>query len=175
MSKLSDHPRNFDLINKNNGEIVKFKDLPVVCQNSMIHYMSVDGAAWAVDEDWDDWKWGEGTPWAADLRVEMLLDIEKFRPRFVERWGDVEFGIVKVLASDLIKCIEQDEYFSENSKTYYQKSVSARINEGWEYEKPTWPVILSPRPEETLQDGWKRFQRYCRLGVKRITCLYYPD
>lgn len=170
---MKDHPRNAAMIERNNGKIVRFADLPVVCQNAMIHYMSVDGAAWAVDENWTDWKWGEGTPYKSKQRREMLADIEKFRHRFIERWGDKKFGLVEVPTKELLDTVREDDEFCSDDR--YEKETTPGFDDDWEYDLPTWPVILSEFPEETLQDGWTRFHRYCQLGAEKILCLFYAD
>lgn len=176
-----DNPRNTAMIRRNGGKIVRFADLPVVCQNAMIHYMSVDGAAWAVEsrdrmsrirgENWADWKWGEGTPHKSKQRREMLADIEKFRHRFIERWGDEKFGLVEVPTKELLDAIREDDEFCSDDR--YEKETTPGFDDDWEYDLPTWPVILSDFPAETLQDGWTRFHRYCQLGVEKILCLFY--
>lgn len=171
---MKDHARNVSLIERNNGKLMRFADLPITAQNAMIHYMSVDGAAWAVQENWPDWKWGEGTPYEAKLRREMLADIEKFRPRFVERWDDVRFGYMEVPTKELIDCVMQDQDFSGDAD-YYTAAKKPGFDADWEYDAPTWPVILSPFPEETFQDGWTRFYRYCEIGAETVPCLWYCD
>lgn len=90
-------------LSSDKGLVTRFADLPITAQDAMIHYMSVDGAAWAVEEAWSDWKWGEGTPYEAKLRLKMLADIRKFRHRFVERWGDEPFGLIEIPTKELIK------------------------------------------------------------------------
>ena len=58
---------------------------------------------------------------------------------------------------------------------YYKKSEVTGTDAGWEYDQPTWPVIFSPFDNETLQDGWTRFSRYCEIGAETVPCVYYRD
>ena len=111
---LKDHPRNAEIIRRNGGTLVAFRDLPKTHQFALIHYMSVDGAAWAVQDDWPDWEWGEGAPCPtrqADLRAKSMADVERFHERFVEAYGNVKFGIVDVPTQELIEAIRQDQDF----------------------------------------------------------------
>jgi hypothetical protein len=160
------------IIERNNGRIMKFADLPITCQDAMIHYMSVDGSAWAVSKNWPNWRWGEGTPYAPKLRRQMLADIDNLRYLFVEQWGNEKFGMVTVPTKELIDSIREDDFHSDDN---YEEEPTLGFDDDWEYDHPTWPVILSDDPVETLQDGWTRFRRYCQLGTKHIPCLYYVD
>lgn len=160
---IKDHSRNQKFIAR--GKLFKFSELPETAQDALIHYMSVDGAAWAVAENWEDWKWGEGKPSDLEGRLEVLADITKFRQRFIDRWGDVEFGYVEIPSEELFESINADEDFSHRWATVGNED---------EYDIPTWPVILSPFPTETLQDGWHRFYRYLELKAV-VPVIWYPD
>ena len=164
-NKIYPHLRNNKMIKENGGRLVAFKELSREAQLSMTHYMAVDGAAWC--DEFEDWEWGEGTPYDSELRQQMLNDLNDFLPRFIERFGEVEFGVVNIPTQDLLNNIRKD---AETSDDVY----STPETEGWEYETPTWPVILSGFHDETLQDGWTRFGRYLSLNAEKVTCLYYP-
>ena len=163
---IEDHPRNNKLIE--NGEMIKFALLPITAQNALIHYMSVDGAAWAVEKDWEDWKWGEGKPNTPEMREEALKDIEKFRSRFIEEFGEELFGYAEIDANVLHDSIKLDE-------DYEDSVFDAAITRKEEYEIPTWPVILSPYSYETLQDGWHRFHQYMKHKIEKIPVIWYAD
>ena len=170
------HPRNRKLIKDNEGTIIKFRHLPTVCKDALIHYMSIDGAAWAVEDEWPDWRWGEGCPAVdSELRDESLQDIEKFRSRFINDYGNIEFGFVQVPLDQLIKSVAFDEDIDAESfiKDIYITSDLAKS--GWEYEKPTWPCIFSNYKHETFQDGWTRFYRYAELKVQNVPCVWFVD
>lgn len=162
------------LIDRFGSQVKPFKELPLTHQFAMIHYMSVDGAAWAVKQSWPDWIWGEGTPYEPELRRRMLADIERHRPRFIQEWGDVLFGVVNIPTADLLEQVFRDEMFDGN-REQYRVSEDVNLRDDWEYVEPTWPVILASDCGETLQDGWTRFGRYCQLGVETIPCLYYAE
>lgn len=167
---ISEHPRNSKFVKR--GKLVKFADLPKTYQNALIHYMSVDGAAWAVEEDWDDWKWGEGQPYTLEERSQVMEDIEKFRHRFVDKWGDKLFGCAEVPYQELIEARKGDDDFSSDDQCNYQLARPKIFLE--EYTIPTWPVILSNLHHETLQDGWNRFGMYCKLKLN-VPVVWYPD
>lgn len=147
------HPRLSSLICLQ--QFVPLRDLPIDYQDALIHYMSVDGAGWAVADDWKDWRWGEGT--RPELRSEVIADIAKFRPRFIEAYGDQEFGFGSLPFNTLIDCVNGDSVFLKENRKYTVGDRSRTLD----YSIPTWPVILSDFHDETLQDGWNRFYEYC--------------
>jgi hypothetical protein len=149
------HPRLGKLIK--DKPVVEFKNLPVDFQRAIIHYMAVDGAAWAVYE-WEDWRWGEGKPIHPKFRAMALADIEKSRHRFIESWGNVRFGCCTMTPESLIESINGDEELVNHGWKY---TVTGSPDTS-EYDFPTWPVFLSSFHDETLQDGWKRFKNYCQ-------------
>ena len=102
---------------------IKFRDLDVNSQRSMIHYMSVDGATWAYNHPaFEDWSWGEGTPYKSAMRKEMLSDIDKFLPRFVKYFGMIKFYYVEIPTQELFFNIKLTHL---NSYLYLvQKGVS---------------------------------------------------
>jgi len=161
---ISDHPRNKTFVER--GKLIRFADLNQTSQNAIIHYMSVDGAAWAVEEEWPDWKWGEGQPCDPKGRAKVLSDINKFRSRFIENFGDEIFGYVEVPWNELLEAVNGDEHLMGIPYDF-----TGPIEE---YDVPTWPVILSSCHNETLQDGWNRFSMYCQLKMT-IPVIWYPD
>lgn len=151
-----------------NGTILPFKSLPKTHQMAIAHYMCVDGAAWAADDEnrkaFPDWKWGEGTPHQPRRRLIMLRDLKTFMPRFVQHFGDELFGMAKIPTQDLLKIItEYNPYYSHDDfSTEVQGS----------YIKPTWPSILHDS-EEILEDGWTRFHDRIALGIKTTPVVWY--
>lgn len=160
------HPRLSSLIR--HQAILPFRDLPVEYQDALIHYMSVDGAAWAVADGWQDWKWGEGKPSTMKMRAEVMVDIAKFRHRFVDEYGDKKFGLATLPYQTLIDCVNGDEAL-ENRQYIVGEEPSTQ-----EYETPTWPVILSEFHDETFQDGWNRFREYC-VRQMDVPVTWYVD
>ena len=165
------HPVFRQLFRKHTYERVPFANLPEEFQLAMAHYMSVDGAAWAVEEDWSDWKWGEGGPdpiRQSALRNDVMTDLRRFMFRFVDHFGNIEFGVVNLPTESLMQAIRDiDDGF------YSGLTFGKRDAEKWEYEIPTWPVILSSAHNDILQDGWTRFGRYYELGVEFTPCIFY--
>jgi hypothetical protein len=145
---ISEHPRNREFLKRGK--------------------LSVDGAAWAVEKNWPDWKWGEGKPNDLAGRAEVMADIAKFRQRFIDEFGDEQFGYVEIPSEELWDSIRGDEDWG-----YYEEN-DLREQSLLEYDVPTWPVILSPFPDETLQDGWHRFFRYHHLKMV-VPVLWYVD
>jgi hypothetical protein len=163
--QVSEHPRTSDI--QKRGKIMRLVDLPQTSQDALIHYMSVDGAAWAVDSNWPDWKWGEGQPLTLKGRAEVLADIDKFRQRFLDEFGEQCFGYVEVPWQELQASMEGDDDYTSND------NAGPKISSD-EYEVPTWPVILSESPDETLQDGWNRFSVYRSLNMT-VPVVWYID
>lgn len=157
------------LIKKADYYYLPFKALPVEAQHAMIHYMSVDGAAWAVQDGWLDWKWGEGKPSLPEMRAEALADIEKFRCRFVESYGDRMFGYGYVPTADLVAAVNRCEEETDG----FARSIVGRSS--GEYETATWPVILSSHDDEVLQDGWNRLAAYVHQKARLVPVLWYVD
>jgi hypothetical protein len=164
---LQNHPRTSKFLPR--GKVMNFKELPQTAQDALIHYMSVDGAAWAVSDGWEDWKWGEGQPSTLEGRAEVLADIEKFRDRFIQAYGDTKFGYVIVPYEELIEAVNGDDAFSGESRKY-EPCGGTKIND--EYAVPTWPVILSEFHDETLQDGWNRLSMYCQQKLP-VPVIWY--
>lgn len=164
--KVSEHPRTGEL--QKRGKVMRLVDLPQTAQDALIHYMSVDGAAWAVESDWPDWKWGEGQPSKLKGRDEVLADIAKFRQRFLDEFGEQRFGYVEVPWQELRSSMEGDDDYVGGDNVGRPKISSD------EYEIPTWPVILSGFPDETLQDGWHRFSMYRSLNMT-VPVVWYAD
>jgi hypothetical protein len=108
---ISEHPRNKVFVER--GNVMKFSQLPQTAQDALIHYMSVDGAAWAVASGWKDWKWGEGQPGDLEGRAKVLKDIAEFRSRFIQEFGDELFGYVEVTPEELLEAMKGDEYYKE--------------------------------------------------------------
>jgi len=163
MQTVQNHPRTSNFVQR--GKVMTFRELPQTAQDALIHYMSVDGAAWAVSDGWEDWKWGEGQPFTLEVRAEVLSDIEKFRDRFIEEYGNTKFGYVIVPYEELIEAVNGDDVFNGESRKYepwtcMQEGACTKIK--GEYDVPTWPVILSEFHDETLQDGWNRLANYCK-------------
>jgi hypothetical protein len=168
---IANHPRNKQLIIKHKAQLYTFKDLPENAQLAIIYYMSVDGAAWAVADGWPDWRWGEGGPCPVSqrkLRAEAIADCKEFLPRFIKYYGHSIFGLVDIPTVELIATTRLDKDYCVSTEILRLES-----KEQWEYEAPTWPVILSYFEDETFQDGWHRFFRYRQLGVDKIPCLFY--
>ena len=166
---IQTHPRLAKLVE--GGSILRFKRLPVTAQDALIHYMSVDGAAWAVADGWEDWRWGEGQPYEEQMRKESLSDIARLRHRFIEQYGAQEFGYVVIPWKDLLNAVNGDE--DATAEGYVYENASPKLGD-WEYDIPTWPVILSSFHRETLRDGWSRFGMYCKLGMN-VPAVWYLD
>lgn len=162
---IKNHPRNKQFVEQ--SKIYKFKDLPTTAQDALIHYMSVDGAAWAVADKWPDWIWGEGKPSKPEQRKQVLNDIEKFKPRFIKEYGEYQFGYSIVNWKDLLNAVNGDEVLVNEGRKFEYGHAGTK-----EYDIPTWPVILSEFEDETLQDGWHRFALYCKLELD-IPVVFY--
>lgn len=157
------------LLQKNNPKcMVCYRDMPETHQLAIAHYMSVDGAAWAYNHPaFEDWLWGEGTPYEPQMRLEMLEDLRKFLPRFIEHFGGVPFGMADLPCQDLQEVIKE-------CNPYYEESdfLNAVSQIRGSYETPTWPSILHDS-EEILQDGWTRFHDRISLKIEMTPVVWY--
>lgn len=147
------------------GKIVKYSEMPETHQLAIAHYMSVDGAAWAYDHpEFEDWIWGEGTPYDPQMRQKMLADLHAFLPRFVRHFGNEQFGMATVSCKELHEVIMKvNPHFNEDDVVRSKRGA---------YDTPTWPSILVDS-NEILQDGWTRFYDRISLGIETTPVVWY--
>jgi hypothetical protein len=144
------------------GQVVRFAELPQPYQDAIIHYMSVDGEAWAVEDGWLCWEWGGGAPCDKDGRNKVMRDINKYRHLFVERYGYRMFGVGVVSSEEMLNGILSDQELRNDGSDFINEDQKL------EYEIPTWPVILASVGRDelmTLQDGWHRVTKYIHLKM----------
>ena len=140
-----------------------FKELTIPYQLAMTYYMAIDGEAW-------------------DLTCDCLtarLDAEILKRELIsvrKRYGETLFGTALIPTKRLIEAVLQDEYIAQNYPN--QEAYLADLLNNWEVpEHPRTqrrPVILSSSDEETLQDGWHRFNCYVRDKHRTIPAIFYP-
>lgn len=145
-----------------------FAELPETHQKALIHYMSVDGAAWAVEDEWDDWKWGEGKGYDPETRQRQLDDIDKYLPRFVKEYGNQMFGYCSITHNDMRGILER---FSARTGVDILWSGSAP---DVAYDTPTWPVIICFLQNELIEDGWNRLRQYLAKDMD-VPLIWYAD
>ena len=104
------------------------------------------------------------------MRNEVIMDIAKFRQRFITAYGEQRFGCCTLPYQTLIDCINGDSVLVEQNMKYTVCDRSRTT----EYVVPTWPVILSEFHDETLQDGWNRFMEYC-VRKMDVPVVWYVD
>ena len=153
-----------DLLKAGGARVTTLAKLPTTHQIALIHYMSVDGAAWAVGHHaFEDWKWGEGK--SDKLRTQQLNDCRKFLPRFLKHFGRSRFGYASVPTKGLLDVmLKHHPYAREHAKMDYKFNGV--------YKCPTWPVILIDS-FEIIEDGWNRFFNRMVLNIKMTPVVWY--
>ena len=164
----------------NDFEIKPFKDLSKPYQMAMAWYMAVDGEAW--DDVWDDLPplkhFSHGSE---EYHRYFRQRVEEALPLFIERYGNVEFGVGSWPTSAIIQSIAHDEHIdrpAEETIAIYNSPEPDKYLENYHVkaypEDYRWPAILSSFEDETLQDGWKRFGFYAGAGYKETPVIFYP-
>ncbi len=140
-----------------------FRELPIPYQLAMTYYMAIDGEAWNLTCDY----------------TEARLDKEVLRRELInvrKRYGDTLFGTALISTKRLVQAVFQDEYLGQAYPDWkaYQAGFTRNCSIPRHPRTQRWPVILSSFEDETLQDGWHRFNSYVRDGHKRIPAIFYP-
>lgn len=162
-------------------EFIKYRDLPKSHQMAMAWYMAVDGEAWDDIIDYEKVlpkgvNNSDGIRWHNAFKEAL----EELLPVFIERYGDVEFGIATWNADLLIASISGDDVYKEDgigfeeARASFSKPIRNYITDSYPREG-RWPVIMSNSDDETLQDGWHRFQIYVSNGHDDIPVIFYPE
>ncbi len=163
-------------------EIVPYRDLPTAYQMAIAWYMAINGEAWDdvinhdkvnIPEDVensDDPRWHEGYKKAVTDHL----------PKFVKKYGKIEFGIATWTAESLISSISGDDTFKEDgidlggTRAAFHKPMQNYFTTEYPMEN-RWPVIMSSFEDETFQDGWHRFHIYVANGHEDIPVVFYPE
>lgn len=144
--------------------VMRFADMPVPYQLSVIWFMAVDGEAWdGVDI----------TSYSCDDIKPALTDL---RLKYVELYGDTLFGSAFLSATAIQDSIMLDAEIAESFSSWDEYhadylSGGAPAHPVWD----RWPVILSSDESETLRDGWHRFHSYVRDGAAAIHTVFFPE
>lgn len=163
-------------------EIVPYRELPQPYQMALAWYMAVNGEAWddIIDHDTvempDDVQNSDDPRWHAGYKAAL----EKLLPKFVRKYGKVEFGVATWATETLIASVAGDETFVEDgldlegTQAWFQASVQNYFTTSYP-ETDRWPVIMSNFEDETFQDGWHRFHIYVSNGHTDIPVVFYPE
>jgi len=146
--------QNRKLIDRHKGQWLPFGDLPETHKNSLIVYH-----------------------FGCDVQWEMITkeDIAEFYQEENKRHG--LYGIatisMKVATEECMRLLvdRTEKNFEEYHKWYINFDIR---DERMVFHKEMWPVILSPFPDEWLQDGWHRFHSYYAQKQKKVPILMYP-
>lgn len=163
-------------------EFVKFRDLPTPYQMAMAWYMAVNGEAWDDVIDHDKVQMPEDVENSDDPRwhIGYKAAIEALLPKFVKKYGNVEFGVATWSTDSMIASIAGDDAFKEDgvdiegTRATFQSPVQNYFRTTYP-ENDRWPVIMSSFEDETLQDGWHRFHIYVANGHSDIPVIFFPE
>ena len=156
---------------KNHGKVMPFKKLPMGCKLAMVHYMAVDGEAWALPKEVLK---KDGGYRRMGKTLNALL--EQNMGYFDKTYGDTRFGLAMVpreeVEAALLKGFQRD---NDNKDIKTIKDYHAMLR-GFTVKHKTadWAVIFSSFDDDNiLQDGWHRLTCYLKMKIKTIPCLYY--
>lgn len=141
-------------IDHHKGQWLPFGFLPETHQKALIVYSFGCAVQWKKITKWH---------------------IEEFQKEEKERAG--LYGIatipMKVATEECFRLLvdREEKTFDEYHKWYVNYDHD---DERFAFHKEMWPVILSPFPDEWLQDGWHRFHSYYAQKRKEVPVLMYP-
>jgi hypothetical protein len=163
-------------------EFVRYRDLPTSHQLAMAWYMAVNGEAWEDVIDHDKVEIPEDVENSDDPRwhVGYKAAIESLLPKFVKKYGKVEFGVATWSTESMITSIAGDDTFKEDgvdidaTRAYFKAPMQNYFRTTYP-EADRWPVIMSNHEDGTLQDGWHRFHIYVANGHSNIPVIFFPE
>jgi hypothetical protein len=177
------HKRFDHLLIDNGFEIKPFRELELPYQMAMAHYMAIDGEAW-ITATLDDALGAALSKPLSDKRLfaTRVAVLEYALPSIVSEYGDTEFGTLEMPTEDVAREIVKDPTFVESNpeatfETYMASlRKKCRVHPAYPNHSDTgrWPVIWSSEADETLQDGWHRFQSYAQSGHETTPIIFYP-
>lgn len=141
--------------------IQKFANLALHVQRAILEYM-------ADRELWD--YFFEGANEVTDAVIAATL------PRYIEKYGDDEFGVAQISTQDMKAAIMGDPEIAHDHRdwdSYHTWFCSTGVPDHPEADR--WPVLLSAGEEETLEDGNHRFHSYVRAGAVTIPAVFFPE
>lgn len=160
-------------------EIVKFRELPMSHQMAICWHMTVDGSAWSDVIDYDK----HSMPDSADSS-DAILDkahksiLQQHMPDFLDRYGDLEFGVATWKTNALLETVASDEGFSDmgldRTREHFQQTITGYHITAYS-PVDRWPIIMSDEDYETIHDGWHRFQIYVSNGHTDIPVIFHPS
>lgn len=173
------------LIQNHNGKLVNFEKMPTEAQLALIQYMAIDGEAWDISPSLNK-VMGKHIRLLSgrtnsDKAVKAWGDtLKKHLPFYIERYGKEQFGYIEqvpvmVLIESCMKDreMQQDYPGVEGWKKYHDQYMKSGTTHTAPGDKP-WPVILGSFDDETLQDGWNRFNQYAEQRRDTCPAIFYP-
>lgn len=149
-----------------NPRLVKFKNLTLPYQLSIIQWMAVDGEAWTLKDN------------AVKPRKKHVSEI-------IPQHGNKVFGVVVLPLEALGQKVF--ESFDETDKNdykdfngyhkWYMDAFDSQMKLSNHPPTNRWPCILASSKDEedfgVLADGWHRLHRYIEQGAKIIPCVFF--
>ena len=169
------HPRNSKIIDNNKGKVLKFKDLPKPAQCALAYYMAIDGEAWELEpniEDFLDDFWAthnnQNTQHYNECCAKLKTLIEKNIQFYIDEYGNEKFGYVEVPTNELVESVNFDKNIAVDWNTLigYRRNPSHNLTD--------WPSILSGFHDETFEDGWNRFFNAIDANKQIHPCVWFP-
>ncbi len=162
----AEHPSKLALFDQG-FEIVRYRDLSRPYQLAIAWYMAIDGEAWNDLIPFEEHTIPEYSTDVDAWRNLMLRLLDEAMPKFLESYGDVEFGVGLWSTENLLRSIVDDSDVDGTTfkefRDSYKKPIRGLASSYYEEEK-RWPSILSGFSDETFQDGWNRFHTYVSNG-----------
>lgn len=153
-----------DMLIGNRYSILKFADLPEHCQMATLWFNVIEGGRW------DDVAIPD---WASD--EDAKAGLRKLLPEYVERYGEVLFGLITLSVDALKASIMQDEDFASSWGSWEEFHASYGTGPSLHPAENRWPVLLSYDNYATIWDGWNRFNSYIRDGAVEVEAMFYPQ
>ena len=150
-----------------NPRMVKFKNLTLPYQLSIIQWMAVDGTKWKLKDN-------------------AVRPRKKHVPEIVAKHGNKVFGVVVLPLEEIAKRIMEDlrKDPDEELKTFrayhkwYMEAFDSQMKLSNHPPTNRWPCILPSNEDEEdsgpLADGFHRLHRYIEQGAKVIPCVFFP-
>jgi len=168
------HPRNSKIIDANKGKVLKFKELPKPAQCALVQYMAIDGEAWELEpniEDFLDDFWAthnnQNTRHYDECCAKTKDILEKNIQFYIDEYGNEKFGYVEVPTNQLVESVKTDQDYVDECYGDFPDSYTS-------HNLTDWPSILSGFHHETFEDGWNRFFNAVKINKKIHPCVWFP-
>ena len=148
--------------------ITPFAELPRSHQLAIAFHLVVDVQRWDTSP--------LELPVSGGPRSKALLNdlLSRALPRYIQRYGETKAGVACMPRSRLEAAVLADPEIADSFKSWaeYHRWYCDQGDVPTHSNNERWPVLLSRRDDETIQDGWHRFHSYTRDGVAEIPAVF---